>query len=118
MKAKVFISCGQCKGTDEVELAQEISDRLKRLGFETYVGVSEQSLLGLRENVFAQLESSEYFLFIDFRREKFLEGWATACRGSLFSHQELALASYLEMPVIALQEEGVKRDDGIIRFLQ
>ena len=39
-------------------------------------------------------------------------------RGSLFSNQELALASFLEIDVIAAREEGVKREDGILQFLQ
>ena len=39
-------------------------------------------------------------------------------RGSLFSHQELALASYLDIPLLAFQEKGVKTDDGVLRFLQ
>jgi hypothetical protein len=39
-------------------------------------------------------------------------------RGSLFSHQELAVASYLDIPLLAFQEKGVKRDDGVLRFLQ
>jgi len=42
----------------------------------------------------------------------------SVCRGSLFSHQEFALASYLEIPLLAFQELGVKQDNGIIRFLR
>ena len=39
-------------------------------------------------------------------------------RGSLFSHQELAVASYIELPVIGFRENGVKKDDGIAQFIQ
>jgi hypothetical protein len=73
-------------------------------------------LKGLKENILAQLASSEYFLFIDFKREK-LET-SDLHRGSLFCHQELAIASFLDMPLIAFQENGVKREDGLLGFLQ
>jgi len=35
-----------------------------------------------------------------------------------FSHQELAIASYLDIEVLAFQESGVKPLDGILGFLQ
>lgn len=82
------------------------------------MAVEEQTLRGLKENIFAQLERSEYFVFVDFKREQLAEANSTVHRGSLFSHQELALASFLEIPVVAFQEKGVKSDDGILRFLQ
>lgn len=71
---------------------------------------------GLKENIFSQLSSSEYFLFIDFKRER-LEG-SELHRGSLFCNQELAIASFLDMPLIAFQERGVKKEDGLLQFLQ
>ena len=36
-RARVFISCGQSKGTDEVEIAYGISERLTKLGFNPYL---------------------------------------------------------------------------------
>jgi hypothetical protein len=57
-------------------------------------------------------------VFVDFKREQLATSTPTIHRGSLFSHQELALASYLDIPLIAFQEDGVKTDDGILRFLQ
>src|SRR5437763_7178299 len=118
MAARVFISCGQSKDTNEVETARQIGQRLRQLGFSPYIAVEEQTLRGLQENIFEQLRRSEYFIFVDFKRERLGDTSPSAHRGSLFSHQELAIASFLEIPVIALQETGVKRDDGIIRFLQ
>jgi hypothetical protein len=122
-RARVFISCGQTKQSDELETAEKIRARLQELGFDPYIAVDEQTLRGLKENVFRQLETSEYFVFVDFKREELLLRVASQSsdavhRGSLFSHQELALASYLEIPLLAYQERGVKRDDGILRFLQ
>ena len=120
MKAKVFLSCGQSKGTDELELAAKIANRIRELGFDCYIAVIDQSLIGLRENIFRQLETSEYFVFVDFKREKInTDGNAEDIyRGSLFSHQELGVASYLEMPCLVFQEKGVKALDGMLSCLQ
>ena len=124
--ARVFISCGQTKDSDELDTAQKIRDRLQALGFDPYIAVEEQTLSGLKENIFRQLQLTEYFVFVDFKREKLVPRRKTGLlwspklqhRGSLFSHQELALASYLDLPLLAFQEKGVKTDDGILRFLQ
>jgi hypothetical protein len=116
LRARVFISCGQNKTTKETEIASAISDRLTKLGFDPYIAVGEQTLRGLTENLFEQLENSEYFVFVDFKRER-LDG-ADLHRGSLFSHQELGVASYLQIEVLAFQEQGVKKDDGILGFVQ
>ncbi|MFY9727387.1 MAG: hypothetical protein WB579_19955 [Bryobacteraceae bacterium] len=132
-RARVFISCGQNKASDELSVAVSIRERLHGLDFDPYIAVQEQSLRGLKENIFERLRESEYFVFVDFKRERLcgfprdsILAWCFGPwkfrnllhRGSLFSHQELAIASYLDMPVVAFQEEGVKRDDGIIGFIQ
>ena len=114
--AKVFISSGQRDGEKDISI--RISRKLEKLGFDPYIAVNEQTLRGLKENIFKEIETSEYFIFIDFIREKIINGSTTEHRGSLFSHQELALASYLDLPIIALQEVGVKKLDGLIGFLQ
>jgi hypothetical protein len=116
LRAKVFISCGQKKDTQEVEVARAIAKVLESLGFDTYIAVQEQTLKGLKENIFSQLSTSEYFLFVDFPREQFAD--SSERRGSLFSHQELAIASYLDLPVIAFQQEGVKPLNGMMSILQ
>jgi len=118
LKAKVFISCGQREETNEVIIAKRIADELDKMGFESYVATSQQSLRGIKENIFKEIETSEYFIFIDFIREKILISGIKKHRGSLFSHQELALASYLDLPVVTFQEMGVKKDDGLIQFIQ
>jgi hypothetical protein len=118
MKAKIFLSCGQSKGTDEPELAEKIAIRIRELGFDCYIAVIDQSLIGLRESIFRQIETSEYFVFVDFKREKIsAEGSEPICRGSLFSHQELGVASYLELPCLVFQEMGVKPLDGMLSCL-
>jgi hypothetical protein len=118
-KARIFISCGQRKQTDETEIAKKIADELEHMGFDPYVAVQEQTLRGVKENIFRQLANSEYFIFIDFKREKLLiDDKESGHRGSLFSHQELAIASFLDIAFVAFQEEGVKSDDGLLKFVQ
>lgn len=116
LKAKVFISCGQKKDTEEVKVARAIEKVVSDMGFDAYLAVQEQTLRGLKENIFSQLTSSEYFLFVDFPREQFAN--SPEHRGSLFSHQELAIASYLDLEVIAFQQRGVKALDGMLGALQ
>jgi len=114
LKARVFISCGQQKGTDEVEIARKIREKLEGMGFEPYIAVEEQSLNGVKEDIFRRLSESEYIIFIDFKRER-LE--SNKYRGSLFSHQELAIATFLNIKVLAFREKDVKEDDGILKFI-
>ena len=116
--ARVFISCGQNKLNDEAQIAKDIGSRLDRLGYDFYVATQEQSLRGLRENIFERLANSEYFVFVDFKRERIGRKNPPEYRGSLFSHQELAIASYLETPTLILQEKGIKELDGILCCLQ
>lgn len=116
LKAKVFISCGQRKDSEEVEVARAIAKVLEDMGFEPYVAVQDQTLRGLKENIFSQLRASEYFLFVDFPREQLLD--TEEHRGSLFSHQELAIASYLGLEAIAFQQKGVKALDGMMGAMQ
>jgi hypothetical protein len=116
--ARVFISCGQSRESDEIQVANGIAARLEKLGFDPYIAVAEQTLRGLKENIFEQLRKSEYFLFVDFKRELLVSMESQVCRGSLFSHQELAIASFLNIDVLAFQEKGVKQTDGLLQFLQ
>ena len=118
MSARVFLSCGQNRENEEARIAGFVAEKIREIGFECYIAVTEQSLLGLRENIFGQLESSDYFVFIDFKREKLDLGAESPYRGSLFSHQELAVASYLQIPALVFQESGVKQRDGMLGIVQ
>jgi hypothetical protein len=120
-KARVFISCEQKKESEEVTIANQIEQSLRSMGFDPYVAVQEHTLQGVKETIFKKLANAEYFLFVDFKREKLYTANSEdtrECRGSLFSHQELAIATFLEHESLAFQEEGLKRDDGILRFIQ
>jgi|SRR6516164_3054992 hypothetical protein len=116
--AQIFISCGQSKNSDELSTAKEIAIRLDKLGYRPYVAVQEQVLLGVAENIFEQLGKSEYFVFVDFKRERLNKTSPAIHRGSLFSHQELAVAHHIGLDVLALQERGVRKDDGLLGSLQ
>jgi len=116
--ATVFISCGQRQDVGELEIANQLAGRLRDEGFDPYVALQQQNLQGVKENIFAQLERSEYLIFIDFRREPIGTTDGPPFRGSLFSHQELAIAAFLDLEAVVFQENGVKRDDGILAFLQ
>ena len=66
-RARVFISCGQNKETTEAVIATQLRDKLLQIGFDPYIAVAEQTLRGLKENVFARLSNSEFFIFVDFK---------------------------------------------------
>jgi hypothetical protein len=51
----------------------------------------------LTENIFRHLKASEYYVFIDFCREVIDNA---SYRGSLFVNQELAIATFLQIPGI------------------
>ena len=116
LSARVFISCGQ--RPDELTIAEEVASELINRNFEPYIARKQQTLRGIKENIFSKLAESEYFIFIDFRRER-LSIPGEVFRGSLFSHQELAIATFLEdAEVLAFQEMGVNPQDGILRYIQ
>ena len=77
-------------------------------GNERYEALSRTFLVGSL--------NQRYFILIDFKRE--LLASSDEHRGSPFCHQELALATYLEKRVLVFQEQGVRKFDGIIQFLQ
>jgi hypothetical protein len=117
--SRVFISCGQ--KPDEIELVKGVAGMLTNLGFMPYIAAEVHSTKALRENIFEQLRDTEYFLFIDFRREKLIQESdrrRSFSRGSLFSNQELAIACFLDLNILVFQEKGVKPLDGMLGHLQ
>ena len=118
LRAQVFISCGQREDLGEMEVAANIAEVLAQEGFEPYIAASQQTLRGPKENIFQRLAESEYFLFIDFVRDRLDVEGSSLHRGSVFSQQELALAAYLDTDVIAFQEESIKPLEGILLFMQ
>jgi hypothetical protein len=122
-KARIFISCGQ--QTEELSIAEIIQIRLIEMGFEVYVAKKDHVLACLTSNIFDKLENSEYFLFIDFKREKLIkiidgeEHDEGKYRGSLFTNQELAIATFLkDIQVLGFQEKGLCYREGILPYTQ
>jgi hypothetical protein len=104
--ARVFISCGQ-RGDREKKIGLAIEQHFADAGFSTYFAERVHSSDGLTENIFRFLDQSEYFVFVDFRRDR-LE--TDGHRGSLFVNQELAIATFLKLPGIGFFETGVRRE--------
>jgi hypothetical protein len=114
-KTKIFISCGQ-KTKSETNIAKQIEAKLIHLGFDTYLAIEQHTLRGLKENIFKHLTESEYFLFVDFKREQLNN--SNNFRGSLYTNQELAIASFLEKEVIPFQQKDILHIDGMLSSLQ
>jgi hypothetical protein len=130
IKSRVFISCGQHGSSDdltsELGIAMIVKRRLEELGFEVYIAIEQHTLSGFTENILPTLQDSEYYLFIDFNREKIITESKNErydiefkYRGSLFSHQELGIATFLKKEhTLVFQEKGVLEKDGIKGFVQ
>lgn len=118
-KTKVFISCGQRENTREIRISKRIVKELKAFGYKTFLAKSVQSLSDLVGFIYRELETSEYFLFVDFKREGVIpknKKENNFIRGSLFSHQELAIASYLKKECLVFREKRVKIE-GVQTFI-
>ncbi len=74
IQSKVFITCEQHGSADdptsELGIATIVKRRLEELGFEVYIAIEQHTLNGFTENIIPSLQESEYYLFIDFNREK------------------------------------------------
>jgi hypothetical protein len=92
MPAKIFISCGQDSEPERIA-AREAGSWLKSQGFDPYVAITVQSIPDLNKGIIDELKRSDYYLFINFRRELISQGSGdTVFRGSLYTNQELAIA--------------------------
>jgi hypothetical protein len=110
-KARVFISCGQ-RTKREKNIGLEVDRYFRDRNFETYFAAKVHSPEALTEHIFTFLGKSEYFVFIDFRREKIS---TKEYRGSLFVNQEIGIATFLKIPGIGFYEKQVKRE-GILDY--
>jgi len=110
-KAMVFISCGQSTEREK-KIGFAIDSYFKGRKFKTYLAERVHSPEALTESIFSSLQKSEYFVFVDFNREK-LD--SNKSRGSLFVNQEIAIATFLKLPGLGFTEKGVKRE-GILKY--
>jgi hypothetical protein len=110
-KARVFISCGQ-RNENEKQIGKHVEAYFKDKGFETYFAEMVHSSEALTENIFRFLAESEYFIFIDFKRDELSNG---SFRGSLFVNQEIAIATFLKINGLGFIEKDVARE-GILQY--
>jgi hypothetical protein len=126
LRSRVFVSCGQRRTRrapapiDELKAARAVGRALSKLGFVPYVATDRQSLRGIVENVLSELHRSEYLVFIDFIRDEVRDppNANGRYRGSLFSHQELAIATDLGIEILGFQETGLDPRDGFVGYVQ
>ncbi len=85
-------------------------------GFVVFLAFKTQRMEDVDDTIIKNLESSDYFVFIDFKREKITDPPNEEFRGSLFTNQELALAHYLKFEeAIFIQQKGV-RLEGMTKY--
>jgi len=117
-KARVFIGCGQ-RNSREKGIGLACKEYFDSKGFIAYFAEEVHNLDALTDNIFRHLKNSEYFVFIDFKRENLPSG---KFRGSVFVNQEIAIAAFrkqIEFPeieTVVFHEKGVIRE-GIVEHL-
>lgn len=117
MTGKVFISCGQ-RTSEETTIAEKLKAWLDARGFNAYVARVAQSIEDVNSGIIKELKNSDFFIFIDFRREEIIKQKGEKInRGSLFTNQELAIAYYLGFEkVLFFQQIDIKRE-GFLRYI-
>src|SRR4030095_137477 len=92
MPGRMFIRCGQATEGERV-VARELSTWFSSQGFRPYVATQIQSIPDLNSGLIGEVKFSDFYFFINFRRERLGSGRSKNCyRGSLYSNQELAVA--------------------------
>jgi hypothetical protein len=111
MRSKVFVSCGQ--RPDERDVAHALVELLEQRGFHVYLAVNAQTILEINARIIAELKNSDCYLFVNSCRERIGDKY----RGSLFSHQELAIAYALGFDrVLVVNQRGVLTE-GMLRYI-
>lgn len=114
MAGNIFISCGQATNAERA-VGNSLFEWLKDNGFQPYLAIDVPTLFDLNSQILKELASSDFFLFINFKREMGEKGFNLPL--SLFSHQELAIAYALGFDrVIILNQRGAQKE-GILKFI-
>lgn len=117
MRAKVFISCGQgCE--EERKVARQLGAWFESAGYQPYVAIEVQSILDLNAGIIGELKTSDYYIFINFCRERVtaLDG-SQFSRGSLYTNQELAIAYALGFDHMLLMNQRGTKPEGVFKFI-
>ncbi len=120
MPAKVFLSCGQGT-TEEKDFCKKLESWFKETGFNPYVAINDPVAEDLNKSVIQHLKNSDYFLFINFARER-LEDFngkiTNQRRGSVYTNQELAIAYAMDFDdMLLFNQKGVIKE-GILKYLR
>jgi len=105
---KIFISCGQST-QEEKQIGIQLSNYFRGRGFEPYFAEEIHTPEGITNNVFNTLKESEYFICI-------LTPRMGSETGSLFVQQELAIASFLQIPTLLFHFQEIQLE-GIAKYL-
>ena len=111
MAGTVFLSCGQ--NDRELKIAENVASLLRAAPFNLVVFIARatNNLYSLNNDVIAKLAYADYFIFVNFCRET--EGFP----GSLYSHQELAIALALGHKEFLIFSEKGAPNAGITQFI-
>ena len=87
---------------------------LRALGFDYFIAKDVQSIPEINSGIIRELRDSDCFLFVNFCREKLANG---KFRGSLFSHQEFAIAYALnfEDKILVVNQKDAERE-GLLKY--
>ena len=116
MPGRVFISCGQATQAEQ-KVANDVSEWLRSQGYDPYVAIETQSIQDVNSGIIGNLKSADYYIFIDFRREKICNFLRKEYRGSLFTNQELAIAYFLGFDRTLFIQQSNIRLEGIARYI-
>jgi len=111
--AKVFISCGQSSPSERL-VAKDIHKWFSENGYNPYVAVETQNLSDVNSGIIKELRSSDYYVFIDFKRGDLKDG---KYRGSLFTNQELAIAHTLGFEEAIFLKNSEVMLEGISQYM-
>jgi len=116
MPAKVFISCGQASAAER-QVAHSLATWFSSQGFSPYIAIQVQSILDLNAGIIGELKTSDYYLLVNFRRERLKYFPRREYRGSLFTNQELAIAYALGFEQMLLINQLGVRPEGVFKFM-
>ena len=111
MAGTVFLSCGQ--NDRELKIAERIATLLREppFGLNVFIARSTNNLYSLNNDVLTNLAYADYVLFVNFRRK------TAGFPGSIYAHQELAMALALGHQRILLFSEKGAPNAGVIQFM-
>jgi hypothetical protein len=111
MPGTVFLSCGQ--NDRELQIADKVRKLLEgpSFGLKVFVARATNNLYSLNDDVLTRLAYADYFLFVNFHRK------ADGFPGSLYSHQELAMALALSHRQLLVFSEVGAPNLGVIQFM-